>query len=282
MWIWLAIGSALALGFYDVAKKQALKKNGVLPILLVTSLLTTLFLSPFLRGGTGTDHLLLLGKAALVSVSWISGLIAMKLLPITTASTIKASRPMFVVLFSVIVFSEHLNLWQWAGIAAVLAALFLLSVSSRKEGIDFRHNKGIMAMVVSIFAGVASALFDKHIMEYMQPLFVQSWCNLYISGFMALSLLAQRMYEGKEYCRIHWDWTLLLIAVLITGADALYFFALGEEGSMLSVISILRRCSVVVTFICGAIIFKERNLRAKSLELVLLLAGIILLVSGTD
>ena len=104
MWLTLTVCSAVLLGLYDIAKKQALKKNGVYWILLCSTALTALFLCHFLSAGSIQDHLKLVVKAILVSTSWISGLIAMKLLPLTTASTMKASRPMFVVIFSIILF----------------------------------------------------------------------------------------------------------------------------------------------------------------------------------
>ena len=44
----------------------------------------------------------------------------------------------------------------------------------------------------------------------------------------------------------------------------------------------MRRCSVVVTFVVGAIVFKEKNLKAKSLDLAILLAGIVCLVLGSQ
>ena len=281
MWLFLALGSALALGVYDVVKKQALRTNGVLYVLLCATALSTLFLSPFLSSGPLEHHLLLIAKAALVTICWISGLIALKLLPITTASTIKASRPMFVVLFSVLIFGEKLNVWQWAGVAVTLAALYLLSRSSKREGIDFTHNRGILAMSISVLTGVASALFDKYILKLMEPLFVQSWCNLYITAFLAVTVLVTYLRDREGAERFRWDWKLLLIAVLITGSDFLYFFALKQDGALLSVISLLRRCSVIVTFTLGAILFKEQNIRAKAADLTILLAGILMLLLGS-
>jgi transporter family protein len=50
---------------------------------------------------------------------------------------------------------------------------------------------------------------------------------------------------------------------------------------MISIVSLVRRGSVIVSFICGALIFKERNLRAKALDLVLLLLGMIFIWIGT-
>ncbi|MBP5206354.1 MAG: hypothetical protein J6Z44_06165 [Bacteroidales bacterium] len=78
-----------------------------------------------------------------------------------------------------------------------------------------------------------------------------------------------------------WDWTLVLVAVLITGADALYFFALKQPDALLSVISVVRRASVLVSFILGALIFKEGNVRAKAFNMLLMAAGVILLLLGS-
>lgn len=282
MWISYALISACLLGIYDIAKKQSLKKNGILWILFVSTAISALLLCPFLQKGTPENHLQLTVKAVLVATSWISGLTGLKYLPITTASTIKASRPMFVVVFSLILFGERLNMWQWAGVITVLSSLFLLSFTSRKEGIHFAHNKGIAAMIVSVFAGMGSALWDKHIISGMEPLFVQSWANLYITAIMGLCLGFTALLRKEKMEKFRFDPLLVLIAVVITASDALYFFSIKEEGSLLSVVSLIRRASVLVTFGLGAIIFKEKNVRAKAGVLAVLLAGMVLLVIGSS
>ena len=85
MWLYLALLSALFLGLYDIAKKQAVGKNGVLQVLLAATALSALFLSPFLFKYELSlqSHMMLIGKALIVTTSWISGMIALKLLPIT-------------------------------------------------------------------------------------------------------------------------------------------------------------------------------------------------------
>ena len=281
MWIWLTLFSAILLGSYDIVKKQAVRNNSVLWVLFGATALSTLFLTPFFSAGPLDDHLRLMAKAVLVSSSWISGLIAIKLLPLTTVSTIKASRPMFVVIFSLILFQEKLNLMQWGGVLLVTAALFMLGRSSKKEGITFTSNKGLVWMVVSVLTGVASALYDKYILGIMEPLFVQSWTNLYISVILALILLVERLRDRQGFRKFRWDWKLLVIAVLITGSDMLYFFAVNQEDALLSVISMTRRCSVLITFIGGAIIFRENNIRDKAIDLAILLGGLTLLLFGS-
>lgn len=278
MWVWLSVCSAFLLGIYDVEKKQALKKNSVLWVLLGATAMSALFLCPFLSRGPLEDHLSLVLKAVLVSSSWISGLVALKLLPLTTASTIKASRPMFVVIFSIILFGERLSLLQWGGVVLVMAALFLLARSSKKEGISFTSDKGIAWMVVSVLTGAASALYDKHILGHLQPMFVQSWTNVYITVVLGILILLKYLRDKPSFQGFRWDWRLPLIAVLITISDAFYFYAVKDEGALLSVISMIRRSSVVITFIFGALLFKENHIKDKAVDLAVLLAGLALLL----
>ncbi|MCR5352530.1 MAG: DMT family transporter [Bacteroidales bacterium] len=282
MWLWLTVCSALLLGSYDIVKKQALKRNGVYWILIGATGLTTLFLCPFLSPISPSDHLRLIFKAALVSTSWVSGLIAMKHLPLTTVSTIKASRPMFVVIFSILLFGERLNALQLLAVAIVMGALFLSSQSKRHETDKENSAKGMICMIISVISGAASALYDKHIIQGFEPLALQSWTNLYITILLALILLIKYFADREHFEPFVWDWKILLIAVLITAADAAYFFAVKEPGAMLSVISIIRRCSVVVTFLGGALILKEGHIRDKALVMVLMMAGIALLLYASQ
>lgn len=283
MWIWMTLASALFLGAYDVAKKKAIEKNDIYHILLVATALSALFLSPFLSAGSLQDHAALIFKSALVCTSWVCGMIALKLLPITMVSSFKASRPMFVVLFSMILYGERLTLFQWAGVLVILTSLYLLSLSGAKEGIHFVKNKGVWAMFGAILSGVASALFDKQILAGygMEPLFVQSWTNVYIALWLLLIIAVRAFHRRRAQTpavpAFRWDWTLLAIAILITAADMLYFFALKDDGALLSVVSLLRRSSTIVTFVLGALIFRERRIGAKAAVLALMLCGVVLL-----
>lgn len=281
MWIWYALISATLLGVYDVAKKKAVQRNSVLAVLFCATALTALFLLPFITPGAWPDHLKLMFKAVLVTTSWVSGLIGIKLLPLTTASTIKGARPVFVVLFSIILFGERLNAFQWLGVAIAIFALWLLSGTSKKEGIDFSSNKGVIAMGISVLAGVVSALYDKYIMASLEPMFVQSWTNIYITALLGLIIIVKRLKSGQTGQKFSWDWTLLLIAVLITISDFIYFTSLKEPDAMLSIISVIRRGSVIVSFLVGAWLFKEHRLKEKALVMVLMFAGIALLTFGS-
>lgn len=281
MWVWLAVASALLLGFYDVGKKYCLRRNGILYVLLGITLCSVLFLSPFLQAGRWPDHLTLIAKAALVTVSWVSGLAGIKYLPLTTASTLKASRPVLVVVLSMLIFDERLCAMQWAGVLLVFSALFMLGRSSRAEGISFVRNKGVLYMLLAILSGAASALWDKHIIRGMAPLFIQSWTNVYIAAILLLLIAGKALFSREKPEPFRFDGMLLLTALVITASDALYFYSLSGEGALLSVITLVRRASVIVTFMLGALLFKEHRIRDKAAALAVMLAGLVLLVLGS-
>ena len=285
MWVFLIIGSAVLLGLYDVAKKHSLARNDALTVLLCATALSTLFLSPWLvmEPGTPQGHLRLVFKAVLVTSSWVSGMLALGLLPITLVSTMKASRPVLVLIFSILLFGEQLNAWQWGGSVLTLVAIFLLSVTGRSDGVHFTRSRGVFLLLLSILAGVASALYDKHILQglHLTPLFVQSWTNLYITLLLLLWILLRRAFNPGAGKPFRWDWTLVLIAVLISCADALYFFAVSTEGAPLSLISMIRRSSVIVSFAAGAAFFHEKNVGKKTIAMAVMLVAMVLIYIGS-
>lgn len=272
MWIYLSIISAILLGVYDVAKKAAVEKNSVMWVLFSTGVLSSILLAPCYEWGSAHDFMMIIPKALLVTASWISGLIGMKMLPLTTSSTIKASRPVFVVISSILLFGERLNAGQAAGIVVSLAALWLLSVSSRKEGIYFSKDKGVWWMLLSVVTGVASALYDKHVIKGLTPNFVQSWSTLFIAALMGLALIWELRHTPSQK-KLVWDWNLAVVSVSILLADMAYFHALKDPDALLSIVSLMRRGCAIVSFILSVIIFKETNIRSKALCLGLLMVG---------
>ena len=86
---------------------------------------------------------------------------------------------------------------------------------------------------------------------------------------------------GHDSTPFRWKWTIPCIAIFLTVADMAYFYALSLDGSMISVVSMVRRGSVIVSFLFGAFVLHEKNLRLKLIDLSVLFAGLILLVIGS-
>ena len=137
-------------------------------------------------------------------------------------------------------------------------------------------------MFVAMLLGAASGLYDKFIISEhaLDPLFVQSWFSIYQLAIMSVIALVIWL-PRRATDRFHWSWAIPLISIFVSLADFCYYHAIDMDGSMIAVISMIRRFSVVVSFLCAALIFGEKNLRSKALDMFLILVGMILLAIGS-
>lgn len=297
MWLGFALLSSLFLGLYDTSKKYSLKDNAVVPVLWLHILFCSLFMlvPVILSGTTGclddtpfyvpaadfATHRLLMLKAAIVLGSWIFGYFGMKHLPITLFGPINATRPIIVLLGGLILFGERLNVYQWIGVTIAVISFYMLSVSGKKEGIDFKRNRWVFCVVIATLLGAVSALFDKYLLGRLNNMLVQSWSNLYQLLYMTVVLFVMWWPTRRQTTPFRWKWSILFIAVFLTLADYAYFRALTVDASMISVVSMIRRSSVIVSFTCGALMFHEKNLRSKVVDLILVLVGLLFLLIGS-
>ena len=294
MWLAFAFLSAALLGFYDVSKKHSLRDNAVIPVLFLNTLFCSLIFLPFAFrtpfGGWEMQRYILL-KSFIVLSSWLLGYIGIKHLPLTIVGPINATRPVMVLLGALLVFGEKLNLWQWAGVLLAILSFFLLSRSGKKEGIDFKHNRWIMCTVGAAVLGAISGLYDKYLMASdgglgLPRLTVQCWYNFYQALMMGGMLLwlsrgkRQGARSKNNRTSFQWRWSILLISIFLSVADYVYFYSLSLDGALISVVSMVRRSSVLVSFMLGALLFHEKNLRSKAIDLALVLLSMVLLWLG--
>lgn len=291
MWVVLALVSALCLGFYDIFKKLSVKGNDVLLVLMLNTVFGALYMSPFLIAGiidgnygfgnSLTGHLHIMLKAAIVLGSWTLGYFAIKHLPLTVQGPINASRPVMVLVGALIIFGERLNMLQWAGILLGFASLFFISRLGAREGFSIRHSRWIWMSIGATILGAVSALYDKYLLGSYRPIEVQSWYSLYQCVIMVVMLSLLRAKGHGRGDRFTWRWTIPLIALFLTVADMAYFYSLSLTGSMIAVVSMIRRGSVLVSFLYGVFALHEKNIRMKLLDLGLLLLSLALLVAGS-
>lgn len=303
MWFILALISAVCLGFYDVFKKISLRDNAVLPVLLLNTLIGSLLFLPliissyaglllpdshwFVPSATVETHLWVVLKAIIVLSSWICGYFAMKHLPITLVGPINATRPVMTLLGAMLVFQEQFNLWQWAGVALAIFSFFLMSRSGRKEGVNFFHNRWILLLVLAAVLGACSGLYDKFLLRSpclggigLNPIFVQSWFNIYQFGLMTLVFAFLWWPIRKSTTVFQWRWSILGISIFLALADLVYFYALTEPDVLIAIVSMTRRSSVLVSFLFGAFLWRENNIRAKAFDLLLVFISLIFLCIG--
>lgn len=327
MWLLLAFLSALFLGFYDVSKKQALKSNAVIPVLFLNTLFCSLIFLPaiicsacgwigesstfFVPLTTWGEQKYIFLKACIVLSSWICGYYGMKWLPLTIVGPINATRPVMVLVGALLVFGERLNIWQWIGVILAIVSFFMLARTGKREGIDFRHNRWIVLIVLAAILGAVSGLYDKYLMAPVESggvglnrMAVQSYYNLYQCLMMGIVLIVERKEkkrkeknEIKDKSYLFYSpyssslfskqslfsfFSIFLISLFLSAADFLYFYSLSLPAALISVVSMIRRGSVLVSFSVGALFFHEKNLRAKAFDLALVLLGLFFLWLGSS
>ena len=297
MWALLAFVSAALLGCYDFFKKISLRDNSVVGVLFLNTLFSAILFLPFIllsRAGIITTgplyvpqagietHLLLLLKAVIVLSSWLCGYIGLKHLPITIVSPIQSTRPVLVLLGALLLFGEQLNGYQWVGVLLAIFSVFLLSRSGKREGISFTRNRWVVFVALAALFGAVSALYDKFLMRSLQPVLVQSWFNLYQCLLMALLLgVLNALSPAQRAKKLSWRWSIPMISIFLGAADFCYFTALAQEGALIAVVSMIRRGSVVVAFLFGALLLHEKNLKHKAVDLALILIGLFFLYLGS-
>ncbi len=304
MWLLLAFMSAALLGVYDSLKKKALKDNAVIPILFLNTLFSSLIFIPFIvlsymtqsleetpflvAAGGWECHKYIVLKAIIVLSSWVLGYFGMKHLPLTIVGPINATRPVMVLIGALLVFGERLNIWQWIGVSLAIVSFLLLSRSGKKEGIDFKHDQWIYMIVGAAILGAISGLYDKYLMAPVEAggvgldrMMVQAWYNIYQCIMMFVMLMLLWWPKRKENTPFHWDWAIIGVSLFLSTADFVYFYALSLPEAMISIVSMVRRGSVIVSFLCGAAFFHEKNLKAKAVDLALVLLGMIFLYIGS-
>ncbi len=304
MWLILAFASAALLGCYDSFKKKALKENAVIPVLFLNTLFSSIIFLPFIYISYQTElldgslfhvaaggwkvHKYIILKSFIVLSSWVFGYFGMKHLPLTIVGPINATRPVMVLVGAFLFFGERLNIWQWIGVLLAVASFMMLSRSGKKEGIDFKHDHWIWMIVAAAALGAVSGLYDKYLMAPvdeggvgLDKMMVQSWYNIYQCFMMGIMLMLLWWPKRKDTTPFHWDWSIVCVSIFLSTADFVYFYSLTHPEAMISIVSMIRRGSVVVSFLFGAVFFHEKNLKSKFVDLALVLLGMIFLYVGS-
>jgi len=298
MWALLAVASAVFLGTYDVFKKLSLNSNAVLPVLFFSTLSSAVIFLPFILISKLYPDLLSSSiffvptvplfqhgyfflKAVIVTSSWIFAFFAVKHLPLTIVSPIRATGPIWILLGAIVIFSEHLTIIQWIGIAVTLLFFYFFSLAGKSEGIHFATNKWITFLIAGTLLGSASGLYDKFLIRNFDRMAVQSWSAIYQVGLLLLIILILWYPKRKENTAFGWRWSIPMIGLFLVIADFLYFYAISMDGSLISVISALRRSGVIISFAFGGLLFHEKNIKQKGWLLIGILAGVLILLFGS-
>ena len=292
-WTVYILASAVFLAFYDLAKKASVRDNAVLPVLFWATVFgcagfiaVAALTGRLMTGIAAIDSTLICLaaiKSVIVATSWIFTFCALRTLPISIATPIRASAPALVFLAAFFLYAERPSVVQGLGMLTVFGGYFVFSWAGKHEGIDFLRNRAVWCAFAGMVCSAASALWDKYIfnvrganIEAVQLLFQIGLVVFY--GISELSVRLIFRLKGTVPVKFNWRATIPCVGVLLAAADWLYFTGISKPDVAISVASLMRRFSVVITFVIGAKLFKETNLVRKAIALLAILVGVVLLV----
>ena len=282
-WVLPTILSAVMLGFYDITKKHAVNANAVMPVLFFSTLSGCVGVTLFsVLSGRTTEvfsitflqFILIFLKSVLVAASWVCAYCAMKTLPISIASPVRASAPLWTFLGSLALYHEIPSVIQAIGMALIFAGYYAFAVIGKLEGFSFRH-KGMIFIFAGTLLGAASALYDKFLLNVLSiphiPLQFHFALDLVL--ILGIAWLCRR----KSSSEFIWRRSIVLTGILLVIADNLYFYALSTPDVKISILSLIRRSGCIISFLFGSWIFRDKRIKFKAAALLLILLGVALL-----
>jgi drug/metabolite transporter (DMT)-like permease len=296
-WIVASLVSALFLGVYELCTKHAVQNNAVVPVLFFSTLSGATVWLVLLVGQTVhpgplpaslvvdpltlVQHLQLVLKSAIVAASWVFTYFALKHLPLSLGSPIRATSPLWTLFGAILILGERPTWLETVGVLTTLASFAGLSFAGRLEGVHFHRNKWVWFLIAGTLLGAVSSLYDKYLLgraHFSVPT-VQAWFSVYLLVLFTPFAIGwkRRWWSRNEF---HWRWSIPFIAFSLLVADYIYFGALRDPTSLVSVVMSLRRGSTLVGFAGGLLLFGERNGWQKLPAVIGILVGIVLTVMG--
>lgn len=282
-WVLPTVLSAVMLGFYDITKKHAVNANAVMPVLFFSTLSGCVGVTLFsVFSGKTTEvfsitllqFILIFFKSVLVAASWVCAYCAMKTLPISIASPVRASAPLWTFLGSLVLYHEIPTVIQAIGMILIFAGYYAFAVIGKLEGFSFRH-KGMIFIFAGTLLGAASALYDKFLLNVLSIPHIP--LQFHFALDLVLILGVAWLCRQKSSSAFVWRWSIVLTGILLVIADNLYFFALSTPDVKISILSLIRRSGCIISFLFDSWIFRDSRIKFKAAALLLILLGVALL-----
>jgi transporter family protein len=296
-WVVASLVAAFFLGVYELCTKHAVHKNAVLPVLFFANVVSAgiwgiLLLAQraqpnLVPGMLAVSHLTLLQhgqlalKSFIVACSWLATYFAVKHLPVSIVSPIRATAPVWTFFGALLLLGERPSTLEVVGVAVTIASFVALSIAGRGEGIHFHKNKWVWWAIVGMLLGAGSALYDKYLLGHLgfNAATVQAWFSIYLALFFLLPAIGCkfRWWPRQEF---HWRWSIVFLTLALLVSDFVYFGALRDPDALISIVASLRRGNTIVAFFGGILLFRESADRLKIFAVLGVLLGIVITLLG--
>jgi len=281
LWIIFTLIYGILKGAREPIKKSILKDVGVLPALFAYTFIGFLMSVPFAKGIFDFPPRLFLFiamKSLLLLFAWLLSFKGIRKVPVSVYGICDMSRVIFSTLLGVIFLREGLTVRGVISLLLVAGGLYF--ANTRKAAEDEGYNyKYIFYVLLSCFLNGISGILDKYIMATGQitSSAFQFWFMLFLSLFYLIYMLLKK--EKLEIRKSFTNPLVYVLSFLLIFGDRIVFVANADPDSKVTIMTLLKQSSAVITILLGKFIYKEKNIAKKLVCALVIILGIVLSVS---
>jgi len=285
-WIPLVLLYGLLKGGREIAKKKAMTKNSVMEVLFVYTLMSFVFVLPQAGqagGMEGRFFFYIALKSFVMFLAWLFGFYSLKKMPVSLYGVLSLSRVLFASFSGIIFLHEPVSAFQLTGLLIVCAGLLLLKVPARKQPAATENSLEnssqtispiyIILAFMSCILNSVSGFMDKVLMKDVTSSQLQFWYMLFLILYYTIYVLVRRIKINPSVFKNGWVWALAIMFVI---GDKALFIANGMPQSRITIMTLIKQSSCLVTILGGKIFFKEDRILYRLFCALIILCGIAL------
>lgn len=274
IWILYIVIYSLLKGSRDGMKKAALKKSSAGEILFFYTLIGFVFTLPNIKEAFQLAPIYIFYiflKSAVVCTAWIFAFLALKSMSVSLYGIMDLSRMVFSTMLGVFVLGESFTLNKAIGVMLVITGLMMVNAkkNSSSKAVTIPV---LVAALLNCFFNAVSGTMDKVLMRYMQSTQLQFWFMLFMTVIYGVTLIIRKEKVSIKSIGTNY-WIPIMSLSLIIG-DRLLFEANKNPLSEVTLMTVIKQSSVIVSVLTGYFVFKEKNILYKLMCTMIVLLGI--------
>lgn len=280
LWIFLVLFYGVSKGVRDGFKKLSLQKSSLMEVLLFHSLFAFLFSIPFSRDVFDIPpifYLLIFLKSFVIFLAWIFSFKSLNKMPLSYFGIMDMSRVIFSTCLGVFLLGETMGVYNIIGLVLVLSGLFLVNAQKNSPSGEKANKKYVALTLAACLLNAISGTMDKIYTQYVTSGQLQFWYMFFMVALYALYVIATKTKVRISALKDNiWIW---VMSILFVAADRALFIANASDASQVTVMTLIKQSSVIVTIIFGKYVFKEKNILFRLLCSLLIILGITISVA---
>jgi drug/metabolite transporter (DMT)-like permease len=288
-WFFIALSSAILSAFAAITQKKILFNRGALEFSFLLSIANLLLSIPFFfvinYSHLNTINMTVLLVKSIIGVgAFLCVMTALKNLNISSALPLLALTPGFVAVFAFLLLGESIKNIEILGLVFLIAGSYILESKSIKDilfPLDiFKKSKYYRYILLALLLFTASSVMDKLLLIRLNitPLALIAIQHFYFAVLFAVVYLfyALKLKLPKISLKGNDIWWIILISILTIGYR--YTQVVAVSIASVALVLAVKRTSVFWATIIGGKIFNEENLLRKTLAVLFIVAGTILIL----